>query len=128
MSFDRTIDDSMQADDGAQITACGETMAVVRKKALLRILARQAMDRAGVCVTEADIKATSDWFRRGFGLLAGEDFSRWLESQKLTKSAFAKAMHDFALVRLLEEAYAAEIDELVPDQIAISTARLRSTT
>lgn len=128
MSFDRTIDGLISSDDGAQITACGETMAVVRKKALLRILARHAMDRAGVCVTEADVKATSDWFRRGFGLLAGEDFSRWLESQKLTTSAFAKAMHDFALVRLLEEAYAAEIDELVPDQIAISTARLRSTT
>lgn len=128
MSFDPAIDDLIQADDGAQITACGETMAVVRKKALLRILARHAMDRAGVSVTEADMKATSDWFRRGFGLLAEEDFSRWLESQKLTKPAFAKAMHDFTVVRLLEEAYAAEIDELVPDQIAISTARLRCST
>jgi hypothetical protein len=30
------------------------------------------------------------------------------------------------VVRLLEEAYTEEIDQLVPAQIAISTARLRS--
>jgi len=101
-------------------------MAVVRKKALLRMLARHDADRAGISISDADIQATSDWFRRGFGLSADEDFSRWIECQKLTKAAFASAMHDFAVVRLLEEAYAEEIDELVPDQIAISTARFRS--
>jgi hypothetical protein len=126
MSFDRTIDGWIKADDAARLTACGETMAVVRKKALLRILACHDADRAGISVTDADIKATCDWFRRGFGLLADEDFSRWIECQKLTEAAFARAMHDFTVVRLLEEAYAEEINELVPDQIAISTARLRS--
>jgi hypothetical protein len=126
MSFDRTIDGWIKADNAARLTACGETMAVVRKKALLRILACHDVDRAGISVTDADIKATSDWFRRGFGLLADQDFSRWIERQKLTEAAFAKAMHDFTVVRLLEEAYAVEINELVPDQIAISAARLRS--
>jgi hypothetical protein len=126
MSFDRTIDGWMKADDAARLTACGETMAVVRKKALLRILARHDADRVGISVTDADIKATADWFRRGFGLFTDEDFSRWIECQKLTEAAFARAMHDFTVVRLLEAAYAEEINELVPDQIAISTARLRS--
>jgi hypothetical protein len=125
MSFDRTIDGWLKADDATRLTACGETMAVVRKKALLRILALHDADRAGISVTDADIKATSDWFRRGFGLLADEDFSHWIECQKLTETAFAKAMHDFTVVRLLEEAYAEDINELVPDQIAIGTARLR---
>jgi hypothetical protein len=125
MSFDRTIDGWMKTD-AAGLTACGETMAVVRKKALLRILARHDADRAGISITDADIKATSDGFRRGFGLLADEDFSHWIACQKLTEAAFAEAMHDFAVVRLLEESYAGEIDRLVPDQIAISTARLRS--
>jgi hypothetical protein len=36
-------------------------------------------------------------------------------------------MYDFTVVRLLEEAYAEEINGLVPDQIAISTARFRTT-
>jgi hypothetical protein len=126
MSFDRTIDGWVRADDAARLTACGETMAVVRKKALLRILARHDVDRAGVSVTDADVQATSEWFRRGFGLMDEEDFSYWIKCQGLTDVAFARAMHDFTVVRLLEEAYAEEIDELVPDQIAISTARLRS--
>jgi hypothetical protein len=126
MSFKSAIDGWMRADDAARLTACGETMAVVRKKALLRILACHDADRAGISVTDADIKATSGWFRRGFGLLADEDFSHWIECQNLTEAAFAKAMHDFTVVRLLEEAYTEEIDQLVPAQIAISTARLRS--
>lgn len=126
MSFDRTIDGWLKADDGAQLTACGETLAVVRKKALLRILACHDADRAGINVTDSDIESTSDWFRRGFGLSADEDFSHWLECQKLTLPAFAKAMYDFTVVRLLEETYAEQINELVSNQIAISTARLRS--
>jgi len=126
MSFDRTIDGWFKAQDAARLTACGETMAVVRKKALLRILACHDADRTGVNVTEADIQATSDWFRRGFGLMADDDLSHWIECQGLTEAAFAKAMRDFTIVRLLEEAYAKEINEMVPDQIAISAARLRS--
>jgi hypothetical protein len=126
MSFDRTIDGLMKTNDAAELTACGDTMGVVRKKCLLRILARHDADRANISITGSDIQATSDWFRRGFGLLAEEDFSHWIESQNLTKTAFASAMHDFTIVRLLEQAYAEEINELVPNQIAISTARFRS--
>jgi hypothetical protein len=125
MSFDHPIDGWLKVDKGAELTACGETVAVVRKKALLRILACHDADRTGTSVTDAQIRATSDWFRRGFGLLADEDFSCWLECQKLTEAAFARAMHDFTVVRLLEETYVEEINELVSDQIAISTARLR---
>lgn len=116
----------VKAADGARLTACGESMAVVRKKALLRILACNDAERAGISVTDADIAATSRWFRDGFGLAADEDFAHWMTCQKLTPSAFAKAMHDFTVVRLLEEAYSEEIDQLVAAQIAISTARLRS--
>jgi len=47
MSFDRTIDGWFKAQDAARLTACGETMAVVRKKALLRILACHDADRTG---------------------------------------------------------------------------------
>ena len=126
ISFDRTIGGWLKPDDAARLTACGETMAVVRKKAMLRILASHEAERTGLKVTEADVQATSDWFRRGFGLLADKELARWLECQGLTEAAFARVMHDFTVVRLLEEAYAEEIDGLVSDQIAISTARLRT--
>lgn len=126
MSFDRTIDGWMKTNDAAELTGCGETMAVVRKKCLLRILACHDADRANISITGSDVQATSDWFRLGFGLVAEEDFSHWIDSQKLTRAAFASAMHDFTITRLLEQAYAEEINELVPNQIAISTARFRS--
>jgi hypothetical protein len=126
MSSVRSQDGWSKDQNGAELTACGETIAVVRKKALLRVLARHAADRAGIQVKEADLKETSDWFRRNFGLIADEEFSSWIERQGLTELAFAKAMQDFTIVRLVEEAFAEEIDQLVPDQIAISTARLLS--
>lgn len=122
MSYDPPI----AADDPALLTACGETMAVVRKKALLRILARSEANRRSISVTDNDVEATFDWFRRCYGLSTDNELSRWMECQKLTKTTFAIAMRDFTLVRLVEEAYKQDIDELVPDQIAISTARLRS--
>jgi hypothetical protein len=127
MSFDHTIGGWLKSDDAARLTAGGETMAVVRKKSLLRILASHEAQRIGLSVSEADVQATSDWFRRSFGLSAEKDLSHWIECQGLTEAAFIRVMYDFTVVRLLEEAYAEEINGLVPDQIAISTARFRTT-
>jgi hypothetical protein len=126
MNFDRSIGGWLKPDDAARLTACGETMAVIRKKVLLRILARREAERSGLKVTEADVQATSDWFRHGFGLLADKDLTSWIECQGLTEDAFARAMHDFTVVRMIEEAYADEISGLASDQIAVSTARLRT--
>jgi hypothetical protein len=125
MSFDRGAGGWFKTEGSGELTACGETLAVVRKKALLRILARRDADRTKIRVTDADVQATSDQFRRNFGLTDGNDLTDWITHQGLTEAAYAQAMHDFTIVRLLEEAYAEEINELVPDHIAISTARLR---
>lgn len=127
MSIDRTAGGWIKAaDTDAALTECGETMAVVRKKVLLRILACHDAERAGIRITDADIAAASADFRRGFGLEQEDDFVAWLTKRKLSPTAFARAMHDFTLVRALEQAYAPEVDALVHDQIAVSTARLRS--
>ena len=120
-----TGDGRSSMDSADQLTACGETLAVVRKKALLRILARREAERAGLNVTDADIAATLEKFCHDFGLAEQKELSRWLAQQQLSEAGFAKAMLDFTIVRLLEQAYAGQIDELVPDHIAISTARFR---
>jgi hypothetical protein len=114
------------ADPDAALTECGETLAVVRKKVLLRILACHDAEHAGIRLTEADIATASANFRRSFGLESEGEFTAWLLKQKLSRTAFAKAMHDFTLVCALEKAYAPQIDALVHEQIAVSTARLRS--
>lgn len=125
MSADREAGGWFKKDGSEGVTASGESLAVVRKKALLRILARRDADRTQMLVTDADVQATSEQFRQSFGLAKAEDLARWIEHEGLTDAAYARAMHDFTVVRLLEEAYAKEIDELVPDHIAISSARFR---
>jgi len=125
MSFDREAGGWFKTEGSGELTACGETLAVVRKKALLRILARRDAERANIHVTDADVQATSEQFRRNFGFADDKDLASWIEHQGLTDAAYTRAMHDFTVVRLLEEAYAEEINQLVPDHIAISTARLR---
>lgn len=125
MSSDREAAGWFNTDGAGKLTASGETLAVVRKKTLLRILACREADRKQMRVTDADVQATSEQFRRQFGLAEAEDLARWIDHQGLTDAAYLRAMHDFTVVRLVEEAYASEIDELVPDHIAISTARLR---
>jgi hypothetical protein len=112
-------------DQPDRLTACGETIAVVRKKALLRILARREADRENLRPTDADVEAMSEQFRQAYGLVEGDELARWLHANALSLENYAAAMHDFAVVRLVEEFYAREIDDLVPDQIAISTARFR---
>jgi hypothetical protein len=125
MSSDREAGGWFKSDGFGERTASGETVAVVRKKALLRILACRDADRTKIHVTDTDVQATSEQFRQNFRLADEKDLANWIESQGLTEAAYARAMHDFTVVRLLEDVYAKEIDELVPDHIAISTARLR---
>ncbi|ACA14686.1 uncharacterized conserved protein [Methylobacterium sp. 4-46] len=107
------------------LTACGETVAVVRKKALLRLLARREAARLGLRATPEQVRETESQFRLCFGLAAAEDLAGWLAESGLDPAGFAEAMRDFTLVRLLEESLAPEIDRLAAAQVAVGTARLR---
>lgn len=113
------------SDRSDRLTACGETLAVVRKKALLRILARREADRANIRPTDGDIQAMSDQFRQSFGFADADALAQWLQASGLSPASYATAMRDFTVVRLIEEYYSREIDDLVADQVAISTARTR---
>jgi hypothetical protein len=112
-------------DPGERLTACGESVAVVRKKTLLRLLARREADRANLSATEADVQAMSDQFRLSHGLTRDEDWERWRCAGGLSPDGYSTAIRDFVLVRLVEEHFAQEIDGLVSDHIAVSAARVR---
>jgi hypothetical protein len=113
------------ANGGERLTACGESVAVVRKKALLRLLARREAERANLSPTDADVQAASERFRDSHGLSQDADWERWRTANGLSLDGYDVAMRDFALVRLVEDLLAREIDALAPDHIAISTARVR---
>jgi hypothetical protein len=108
-----------------RLAAGGEPVAVARKKALLRILARREADRANIRPTEADIQEVSEQFREGFALTDADALASWLAANGLSPEDYATAMRDFAVVRLVEASFAGEIDDLVHKQVAISTARRR---
>jgi hypothetical protein len=111
----------------ADLTASGETPAVVRKKVLLRILARREADLANIHLTDADIQLTVDAFRQSYDLVEDDKLAQWIEASGIRADGYAAAMRDLTIVRLVEEHYAKEIDELVPGQIAITAARFRVT-
>lgn len=113
------------AEQPDRVTACGETLAVVRKKTLLRILARREAERADLHPSDADVEAMAQHFRQHHGLLDSDELSRWLDSQALSHEGFITAMRDFTVVHMVEKQYAGDIDRLVADHIAVSTARCR---
>jgi hypothetical protein len=113
------------SDRSDPLAAGGESVAVARKKALLRILARREADRANIRPTEADIQEMSEQFRQGFDLTDADTLAKWLAANGLSPGDYATAMRDFAVVRLVEAYFAGEIDDLVQKQVAISTARHR---
>jgi hypothetical protein len=126
MKAKKVSDAQRRAAQLNELTACGETLAVVRKKVLLRILARESAERSRLSITDADLERTSEQLRSEFNLLENDEHSRWLTDQGLTPAAYSRAMRDFTIVRLLEETYAERIDELVAEHVAISAVRLRA--
>jgi hypothetical protein len=113
------------SDRPDRLVAGGETIAVARKKALLRILARREADRANIRPTEADIQDMTGRFRQNFDLTDADTLANWLAANGLSPESYAAAIRDFAIVRLVEEYFAGEINDLVQEQVAISSARHR---
>jgi hypothetical protein len=109
-----------------QVLRGGETMAVVRKKVLLRLLARREAAHLGLQVTSDELQARADRFRADYGLLTAADTTRWLAAEGLTPHAFTALVRDFCLVDKLEQLYERQVDHGVADQIRVSTARARS--
>jgi hypothetical protein len=115
-----------RAVDLDQALRIGETLPVVRKKVLLRLLARHEGTRLGLEITPDELQARADRFRTEYGLLTAEDTARWLEAEGLTVDAFTALMRDFCMVEKLEQLYERQIDQGVADQIRVSTARTLS--
>jgi hypothetical protein len=101
----------------------GETLAVLRKKTLLRILARNEAAHIGLEVTAQEVQEVADSFRVDYGLHSADALRAWLADVGLTLSAFSVLMRDVALVQKLEHLYDREIDQGVADQIRLARVR-----
>ena len=110
------------ATDEIEVTGLGEPVAVLRKKVLLRLLARREADRIGMQASEAEIRAGVDDFRRQFGLYRQSDTEAWAGANGVTNEIFERFMRDGALISKLERFYGHQIDAELAGQMRVSTA------
>ena len=114
VEFEATHESSVQAV---------ETLEVSRKKALLRLLAREAGERAGVTVEEFEIQTGMDDFRVQHGLQLIADTRRWMAEQDLSEEMLVNVIRDGILLDKISAQYADQLDFETEVQARIATAR-----
>lgn len=113
-----------RSDD--QITFCGESWGVAKKKSLLFILARREAARLGIEISADEVRIMSREFERDFGLDDRELKGRFLEEMGIDNETYTRVMRDFACVKRLETLFSSQIDSYVEDYIRVSSARNRT--
>lgn len=105
--------------DTAQPADAAREIAFARKKALLRILARTVAPQMGIVVGAREAQALGDHLRRETGLLRSETMRHWLGRNNLSVGQFGELMTEWARCNALEHHFAAEIERLLPGQLAL---------
>jgi thiopeptide-type bacteriocin biosynthesis protein len=95
-----------------------ESVAVSRKKVLLRLLALAECRRLGISLTAEQANAAVAKFRRRFGLGEEQELEGWLASTGTARTDFERLVTGMALVDALEAQLAGEIDRELPLQRA----------
>lgn len=113
------------APEAGELSRCGETFAVVRKKILLRLLAREHAERLGLDVTEDELRRRLREYRAAYGLESKAEAQRFLDEEGLSLEDLLDVLRDAALVEALEERLRAEIAALERAQVSSTMARER---
>ncbi|GEM_PF-6028036 len=100
-----------------------EIVLVARKKVLLRLLAPMALATLDLTVPEDGAQQLSDRVRRLWGLTGKAEMMAWLDHAGLSPTEFSQLMTEWAACTLLEQHFAAEIDRLLPGQLALQSMR-----
>ncbi|MCW2241608.1 MBL fold metallo-hydrolase [Azospirillum canadense] len=96
-----------------------EPVLLARKKALLRVLAADAVRAAGLEVTAEQVQAVADTVRRRGRLTRRDDMLAWLAANGLTTDDFSRMMTEWAAALLLEDHFAEEVDRRLHGQMAL---------
>ena len=103
-----------------------ESLEVARKKVLLRLLIRREAERRGLSVTEEEMQASADDFRREKGLLTVEQAHQWFETNGLTEAGFVQIVRDRSLSEQISGLMRQEIEREVADQVRVSREGVRT--
>ena len=107
----------------SDIALVGEGDAVLRKQALLRILAREVAQLRGIRLEEHDVGGVVENFRRRYGLEELQALETWLHAHQLDWPSVGVALADIALVDRVERAYRNQVDASVAPLARFRTAR-----
>ncbi len=105
----------------------GENAGVAHKKALLSFLACRELERRGVPLRDEAVQATSDSFRRAFGLGEPEQTLASLQAAGLKLESYTRVMRGFTAVQLIQELCATEMADLVDAHARVATMGSRRT-
>jgi hypothetical protein len=111
-------------DNIAVLARQGENSIVTSKKALLAYLAIQEAKRIGLEVTEGEVQAASDNFRRRYNLQDAEATDEWLRNAGLSLEAYSAVMRDFAAILKLERHYVGIIEPMLKNHRRVATAQM----
>jgi hypothetical protein len=100
-----------------------EPTAVDRKIVLSRILAVAEARRSGLEPTAEEVRETTRWWRREFGLCELEPFARWLRFSGMDLAAFQRMMWEFAALTKVLQHHGEEVDARMADHLAIHSVR-----
>lgn len=101
----------------------GEPLAVHRKKALLRLLVRDAAAALGLSAERHELQTAVDEFRvqNGLGELAA--VLRWLDEAGLDEDALVGVLADGVLAEKLRAHFGERLERELPAQIGVASAR-----
>jgi hypothetical protein len=121
--FEDSFED--ETDEVEVLRLTGESLAVHRKKVLLRLLVKEAAERYGLIASDDEVEAAVDEFRASCDLYDVEETQEWLGDAKITYESLCRVMRDSVLADKLYLQLQDEVTRNLPEQIGVATARLR---
>jgi hypothetical protein len=106
-----------------ETTSTGDSVAWLKKKALLGLLAREQARRFGLFPPTSAVQATSDNFRRRFGLGAIADMGQFFAQQGLDSATWKEMMTDICAIETLEQVLHPALLARVPAVFRVWNAR-----
>lgn len=100
-----------------------ETAAVMRRRVLTSILARNEADRIGLVVSPESVAQVTRWYRARFELLTRSDVDDFLAFAGIDHADLSKVMRSFTTIDELELHHQAQIQAEVPLYRAVLGAR-----
>lgn len=120
------VDSSAGAEDEDEVLRLtGESLAVHRKKVLLRLLVNDVAKRFGIFASDDEVQEAVNEFRTDCGLDDVDETVAWMNQAGVSYESLCRVMRDGVLTEKLYRQLHEQVELELPEQVGVSTARLR---